>query len=274
MDLTYSSHSHATAVLQLPAYFAKNGYQNPDNVFNGPWQFAQNTDKHYFDWLFEHPDLQEAFNKTMGVARMGQVDWFDFYPVEEKLTVASPSRALLVDVGGGIGHDIVAFQKRFPGLQGRLVFQDWPTVIEAAKNIPAGIEKVGHDFFQPLPEAIKGAKAYYLRMILHDWPDEQARIIIQQVKDAMSEDSVLLINENVLPAQGASLYQAELDMLMITCFSLRDRTEEQFKELLESEGMRLVSTYKPAVQRPGAGTLLEFHLVKEYSSDTSTLVIA
>lgn len=254
--------SQASAVALLPQYFAKNGYKNPGDAFNGPWQYAQKTDKHYFDWLSEHQDLQNAFNVVMGISRMGQVDWTDFYPVEEKLKVSTPDRTLLVDIGGGVGHDIAAFQKKFPNLPGKLIFEDLSIVVDSAKDTPAGITGVGHDFFKPQPELVKGAKAYYLRTVLHDWPDKQAATIIKNIKDVMAEDSILLINENVLPEQGVSLYQAELDIAMMTCFSSLDRTEKQFKELFESEGFELKQTYKPAVQIPGAGTVLEFHLKK------------
>jgi hypothetical protein len=103
---------------------------------------------------------------------------------------------------------------------------------------------------------------YYLRTVLHDWPDQLARVIIRNIRDVMAEDSILLLNENVLPAEDVSLYQAELDMSMMTCFSSLDRTEEQFKELAESEGFELGQVYKPQAMVPGAGTLLEFVLVK------------
>jgi hypothetical protein len=199
----------------------------------------------------------------MGISRMGQVDWFDFYPVEEKLKVSSPSSTLLVDIGGGMGHDVAAFRKKFPALPGKLIFEDLPSVVEAGTNaLLQGIEGIGHDFFQPQPPAVKGAKVYYLRTVLHDWPDQQARVIIRNIRDVMAEDSILLLNENVLPAEGVSLYQAELDMSMMTCFSSLDRTEEQFKELVESEGFELGQVYTPQAMVPGAGTLLEFILVK------------
>lgn len=255
--------SQATAVAQLPEYFAATGYKNPGDAFNGPWQFALKTDKHYFDWLSGHPQLQNAFNIVMGISRMGQIDWFEFYPVEEKLQVASPERLLLVDVGGGVGHDVSAFQKKFPSLPGKLAFEDLPIVVDSAKDsAPAGITGIGHDFFKPQPESVKGAKVYYLRTVLHDWPDKQAAVIVNNIKQVMAEDSILLINENVQPEQGVSLYQAELDMAMMTCFASLDRTEKQFKTLLEGEGFVWKQTYKPTVQIPGAGTLLEFHLKK------------
>ena len=73
-------------------------------------------------------------------------------------------------------------------------------------GLPAGIEGFGHDFFQPHPAELRGARAYYLRTVLHDWPDKQARFIVRNVKELMTRDSILLINENVLPEEGTSLY--------------------------------------------------------------------
>lgn len=254
--------SQASAVALLPEYFAKNGYKNPGDAFNGPWQFAQKTDKHYFDWLSEQPALQTAFNTVMGISRMGQVDWTEFVPVDEKLKVDSPERIALVDVGGGVGHDVAALKAKLPNLQGKLVFEDLPIVVNEAKNMPDGISGVGHDFFKSQPESVRGAKAYYLRTVLHDWPDKQASAIIKNIKDVMAEDSILLVNENMLPESGVSLYQAELDIAMMTCFSSLDRTEKQFKALLEDQGFEHAGTFKPAVQIPGAGTVMEFRLKK------------
>ncbi|KAH7406374.1 S-adenosyl-L-methionine-dependent methyltransferase [Phaeosphaeria sp. MPI-PUGE-AT-0046c] len=254
--------SNTSAVALLPEFFAQNGYKNPDDAFNGPWQFAHKTDKHYFDWLSEHPTLQTAFNTVMGISRMGQVDWTEFYPVEERLKVESSERTALVDVGGGIGHDVAALKSKLPNLQGKFVFEDLPIVVNEAKEMPEGIVGVGHDFFKPQPESVRGAKAYYLRTVLHDWPDKQASTIIRHIKDVMVEDSILLINENMLPESGVSLYQAELDIAMMTYFSSLDRTEKQFKALLEDEGFECTGTYKPAVQIPGAGTVMEFRVKK------------
>lgn len=216
--------SQASAVALLPEFFAKNGYKNPGDAFNGPWQFAQRTDKHYFDWLSGQPILQTAFNNVMGISRMGQVDWTEFYPVEERLKVDNPERTALVDVGGGVGHDVAALKSKLPNLQGKFVFEDLPIVVDEAKETPEGIVGVGHNFFGPQPESVRGAKAYYLRTVLHDWPDKQASTIIKNIKDVMVEDSILLLNENMLPESGVSLYQAELDIAMMTCFSSLDRT--------------------------------------------------
>jgi hypothetical protein len=216
------------------------------------------TDKQYFDWMAAQPRLQHAFNVTMGVHRMNRGEqWFDFYPVEERLRVRTPSDVLLVDVGGGKGHDLASFRRRFPDLPGKLILQDIPVVIEDAsrEELPEGIEKLGHDFFAPQP--VKGAKAYYLRVVLHDWPDKQARVILERLREAMTKDSVLLVYENTVPDSHVPVFNAWLDFTMMATLGGLERTFTQFTELLESAGFELVKVWKPKVGVPGLGMLFE-----------------
>ena len=161
---------------RLSGYFQQNGFKNPSDAYDGPFQYAMGTKLHYFQDLQSKSRLQEAFNTTMGMQRMNRgEEWFDFYPVDKKLQVKADSQPLIVDVGGGLGHDIVAFKEKFPGLPGKLIVQDLPVVIDEIKGLPSGIEATAYDFFKPQP--VKGAKVYYLRTVLHDWPDKQAREI-------------------------------------------------------------------------------------------------
>ncbi|MCJ1455699.1 hypothetical protein MMC28_006055 [Mycoblastus sanguinarius] len=112
-----------------------------------------------------------------------------------------------------------------------------------------------HDFFKPQP--VKGAKAYYLRMVLHDWPDKQARKILESIRGSMTKESILLINENVISESNVPLYSAEMDLSMMAMFSALDRTRAQFKDLLESSGFELVHVWTPKVVVSGSGTLFE-----------------
>ena len=81
---------------------------------------------------------------------------------EELIQGASTEKdsVLLVDIGGGWGHDIVAFQKKYP-TNGRLILQDLPAVIKDARTLPPGIEAQGYDFFTTQP--VKGER--YLHFI-------------------------------------------------------------------------------------------------------------
>ncbi|PVH91422.1 S-adenosyl-L-methionine-dependent methyltransferase [Periconia macrospinosa] len=94
---------------------------------------------------------------------------------------------------------------------------------------------MGHD--------AKRAKAYYMRMILHDWPEKQAQCILAKVRQAMSEDSLLLINEIVLPEKGISLYEARMDFLMMAFCAGMERTERQWTELLRGAGFVIRSIW-------------------------------
>ena len=240
---------------KLPDYLGQTGFQNPSDAFDGPFQYAMGTKSHYFEWLNSHPRDQIAFNTLMGISRMGRgEEWFEFYPVEEKLRVAG-DEPLLVDVGGGLGHDLIALKAKFPNIPGKLVVQDLPIVIDNVKDLPPGIEAMKHDFFSAQP--VKNAKAYYLRTVLHDWPDKQVREILKNIKTAMNKDSILLINENVLPEANVPLYPAMLDLSMMAMFSSLDRTRSHLRELLTLAGFKSLNVWTPKVAVPGSGTLLE-----------------
>ena len=191
----------------------------------------------------------------MGISRMGRgEEWFECYPVEQRLR-ADGDKPLLVDIGGGLGHDLIALKAKFSNIPGKLIVQDLPIVIDHVKDLPPGIEAMKHDFFSPQP--VKNAKAYYLPAFLHDWPDKQAREMLQNIKTAMNKDSILLINEDGMPEANVPLYPAMLDLSMMAMFSSLDRTRSHFRELLTSAGFKLLDIWTPKVAVPGSGTLFE-----------------
>ncbi|KAI9647256.1 hypothetical protein NHQ30_003639 [Ciborinia camelliae] len=231
-------------IASLPTYFAKTGYDSPKDAYNGPFQFTRRTNLHYFDWLETQPRLQHAFNTVMAIPRsMDRTAWHDYFPVAEKLVVKSPADTLIVDIGGGIGHDLIHFKEAHPEIQGKLIVQDIPVVVAgiAPDSLPQGIEAQSHDFFKPQP--VHNAKAYFLANVLHDWPDKQASAILERIRDAMGKDSMLLINENLMQEQNVSFESACTDWMMMVGFSALERTEKQFTELIESVRLVLVKVW-------------------------------
>ena len=229
---------------KLFEYFENNGYKNPEDAFEAPFQFAYNTKQHYFDWLQTQPEAQSAFNSVMTFSQqLRGKNWFEIYPVAEKLN-SSSDRALLVDIGGGVGHDVIAFKERFPDIVGELVVQDLPQVIESIDGaLSDGIVAIGHNMFEPQP--IRGAKAYYLRTVLHDWPDKQALDVLARIREVMAEDSVLLINEHTAPESlEVPVIPATLDIQMMEVFSSLERTEEQWVSLLERAQFKVAKVWK------------------------------
>ncbi|KAJ5633627.1 hypothetical protein N7528_001469 [Penicillium herquei] len=244
-----------TFISRLPEYFERKGWVNPGEIDETPFNLAIGSKSRYFDYLSSKPYYQEAFNTVMASSyRRVEKNWFEFFPVEEKLRIQDPSQVLLVDVGGGQGKDLQAFRERFPALPGRLILQDLPHVIEAG-DIPAGIESKGHSFFDEQP--IKNAKAYYLRNVLHDWPDKQVVEILTRLRDAMGPGSLLLIEEKAMQEVNVPLMAAIGDMSMMVSFAAAERTMNEYEALLNQAGLKLVGFWKPEDSSPMQPTVFE-----------------
>jgi len=241
-------------MLHLHKWLATKSYAAPSTATDNPFTFGHQTSQSMFEYMVARPPLFAQFNNHMGGYRLGRPSWFSssIYPVEARLLSGYDpcSPALLVDIGGNMGHDLERFRRAFPSTKdvGRLILQDTPTVIGAAPMDilePLGIEAMVHDFFTPQP--VLGARAYYLHHILHDWPDERCVEIVSQIKDAMKPGySRLLINEHVIPAIGASWEATYLDLYMGVLFGARERTEEDWRALLQDKcGLSIVKVWNP-----------------------------
>jgi len=97
---------------------------------------------------------------------------------------------------------------------------------------------------------VKGARAYYLRTVLHDWPDKQVLQILARVREAMTSDSLLLINEMILPESNVALSSATADLMMMVSFASLERTQQQFETLLDKAGLQLVKVWTRPDSRP------------------------
>jgi hypothetical protein len=100
-----------------------------------------------------------------------------------------------------------------------------------------------------------GARAYYTHFILHDWPDADCVRIARNIRDAMTPGgySKFLIHEHVLPDMGHDREQTGLDLLMMTLFGSKERTEQQWRDLLEEQvgGLKITGiwTYRTGLER-------------------------
>ncbi|KAL5045349.1 hypothetical protein BDW71DRAFT_215215 [Aspergillus fruticulosus] len=241
-------HTAMQVSAKLFEYFENRGYRSPEDAYDGPFQFAYGTSEHYFDWLKKNPVPQHAFNVTMTATEQDGADyWFDIYPVTETLTSPDPDRVLLVDIGGGVGHTLAALKRRFPDLSGKLVLKDLPQVIDdIEERLPENVSAVKHSMFEPQP--IRGAKVYYMRRVLHDWPDKQALVALSHIREAMAEDSVLIIHDYTFSDghDGPSVlpFAAIVDFQLMELMSSHERTQQQWVTLLEKTGFKVAKIYK------------------------------
>lgn len=140
----------------------KSNRKNPNNIADDPFQYAHNTQDPFFVWLAERPEHFQHFNNYMSGYREGKRSWMDpgFYPVNERLENGSKKdikdSVFLVDVGGGLGHDLEELEAKHPNVLGSLVLQGQPDVIAQIGKASPGIKLTVHDFFVPQP--IKGKR--------------------------------------------------------------------------------------------------------------------
>ena len=149
----------------------------------------------------------------------------------------------IVDVGGGNGALLAAVLRQHP--QSRGILADLPHVVTQATEtlqqagVTARCQVVGGDFFETVPP---GGDLYVLKHVIHDWDDARARKIFQHCHDAMSAAATLLIIDCVLPQQPTSEaamgYFVDMTML-VGAPGGRERTEEEFQQLLASVGFTL-----------------------------------
>jgi hypothetical protein len=70
--------------------------------------------------------------------------------VQERLIDGFDKGVLLVDVGGGVGHDLEKFRRTIGSCDGELVLQDQEAVIAKAVVKPP-VRTMVHDFFESQP---------------------------------------------------------------------------------------------------------------------------
>ncbi|KAG6898929.1 hypothetical protein C0993_002612, partial [Termitomyces sp. T159_Od127] len=116
-----------------------------------------------------------------------------------------PPGTIVNDIGGGVGVIAMGLIKAYPNLQIKL--QDLPDRILQAetevwpKLLPSAIaekriEFKAMDFFieSPIPDC----DVYYLKNIIHDWPDEACVQILRNIRAVLKPGARVLVHEYVL----------------------------------------------------------------------------
>jgi hypothetical protein len=139
------------AASKAPKYFKEAGHQCPTDPKNGLIQYAFQTKLSSYEFFSTMPHIQRDFNSFMGSTMGARKYWVDWFDVQGRiLNGAVNGSAMIVDVGGGKGHDLEAFHEKFLG-KGRLVLQDLPQALEGIEGLGADIERMSYDFFAKQP---------------------------------------------------------------------------------------------------------------------------
>ncbi|MCP3954232.1 MAG: methyltransferase [Desulfobacterales bacterium] len=204
-----------------------------DSVKTGETAFEKAHGMPVSDWLEVNPQAAEVFNEANAVKAANShrviVEAYDFSGIRK-----------VTDVGGGLGALMADVLVANPSIEG-IVADTAPVIQAAQKTICArGLEKrcqvIECDFFKRVPV---GSDAYLLSNILHDWSDEQCRIILKNCRRAMKKESRLLVVEMVIPPGNDPSIAKLLDLEMLVTTGGRERTKAEFKRLFESAGFAL-----------------------------------
>ncbi|KAJ9347741.1 hypothetical protein DTO027B9_8892 [Paecilomyces variotii] len=209
----------------LLKYLAKISYRVPIDAKANNYSDSNLDGLDFFWRLQRSPAYYKTFTGYMEGWTAWKTPWTTVYNTEKLLeganiNVLSP---LVVDVGGNTGIDLSYVLAKHLDLPARsLILQDLPEVIANVK-VDKRIKAMTYDFF--LPQPVQGSRAYFMHAVLHDWPDDKAKQLLSNTRDAMVKGySKLFIYEVVLPPTGASVSQATIDIEMMSLLSASERT--------------------------------------------------
>ncbi|KAF5339494.1 hypothetical protein D9757_014699 [Collybiopsis confluens] len=179
------------------------------------------------------------------------------------------------DVGGGNGHVTLDLVRSMPQL--KIIVQDTPSVMEQAKELwgkdksdfvhSNSVRFEAIDFLKDAPVA--SCDFYYLRHVLHDWPDSECLKILQNIRKAVQLSNEFVLQhavrgsgveeapEPLLPNFGMGrvrLYQQ--DMNMMNLFHSKERTLQEFIGISEKCGFRFVKLWDG-----GESSVIEFEVI-------------
>jgi len=188
-----------------------------------------------FQLMEDHPEDEARFNRSMLELTRGVAA-----ALPHAYDAAGVKR--VVDVGGGYGALLPPLLQAHPEMRGTIY--DLPRCQEGSRafmkeeGLAERCDFVAGDFFESVPS---GADLYLLKSIIHDWSDEKSRQILTRCRAAMGPDSKLLLLEWIVPEhvtpENGGIVGTDLNMLVMV--GGRERTEREYRELLQSAGLRV-----------------------------------
>lgn len=193
--------------------------------------------------IFEHmrrePGFAAVFNRAMTSYSNIQTQWALAALADEDFSAMKS----LCDIAGGHGHLACAIAETYPHLA--VTVFDLPEVVGDTERLLApkpGLSGrchyLGGDMFREVPPA----DAYTLKMILHDWTDDECVQILRNLRRAARGPGRVFVIEHVVPGPGEPHFAKLFDIHMMCATGGRERTTAEYAELLAASGWRYEMT--------------------------------
>ncbi|KAM3518757.1 hypothetical protein MY4038_010005 [Beauveria bassiana] len=248
----------------------KPGFKDSTADNKAAFNLAYDTNLNMFQyWKQVRPDLGQRGAIAFAGKGLNYDQYLGLYP-----WATEPDDSLVVDVGGGVGGATMPIVSKFRHL--KLQVQDLAESKEKLLQFIDGnysdmarsdrLSFQEQDFFKK--NSTENAAIYFLRHVIHDWPDLEAAKILGNLAAAMSPSSKLLICEHVvlptyrsennqlsdrpdsflapeplLPNWGAS-FTSRLDLQVLACINGKQRTESDFRCLANLAGLRVTQIWR------------------------------
>ncbi|MFL6300868.1 MAG: methyltransferase [Terriglobales bacterium] len=181
-----------------------------------------------FAYLAEHPEESSLFNAAMTAKSHGDIAAvLPAYDFSQFATIA--------DIAGGRGHLLRAILKQCPNTQG-ILFDQPHVVSEVSPHKGEKLSVVAGSFFT---DKMPTADCYVLMNIIHDWADAESIKILSAIRRDMPQHARVLLIESVVPSSPEPHLSKELDIVMMVLPGGRERTKEEYADLVAKCGLRL-----------------------------------
>jgi O-methyltransferase domain/Dimerisation domain len=226
------AHNHALFLAAPYAFRSLAGLE--ETLVTGRPSFETIEGKKFYQFLAENPEASTAYhaavNASSAKVAAGVLSAYDFSGVRR-----------LVDVGGGQGHFLRELLLGCPELSAVLV--DFPDVVAAADTWRTGdlaqrCEIVAGDCTEWVPE---GGDLYLLKGVLVDTSDADALKILRNCRRAIRPDGRLLVLDTIYSPKSRS-QEVLLDILMMSLIEGCDRSESEYRSLLQEAGFEWTRT--------------------------------
>jgi len=162
------------------------------------------------------------------------------------------SEAVVCDVGGGVGHMLIAIASHWPETSG-VVF-DLPAVAKRAAEALEGagltdrVRTIGGSFLKPLPKELSQCDVFYLKFILHDWDDAVCHTILANIVAIAKPGAKVVTTDFILEVDGANMEMSkrlmDINMMASNPAGARERTWPHYRGLFEKAGLKGTSLIK------------------------------
>ena len=217
----------------LPAMI-KDGQQNA---------FLREYGTKAFEYADRNPEYAEVFSQAMSSYSATQTTWvldalsgYDFSKVHH-----------LCDIGGGYGHLLSHVLLKYHHMRGSILELKsliknkdllWPSKM----GVDDRCMYIEGDMFTEVPSA----DAYIMKMIIHDWNDDECIKILSNIhRSCSSQDGRVFIVEYLITDPEKPHFSKLFDIHMMCWGTGRERTIEEHSTLLEKSGWEYVQTFYP-----------------------------